>query len=347
MSVVVGFAFNSIINSPTPSPTPTVNSPSSSSGQLWQIIAPQPNRSVVGSSTSCDQIKGCIGSSSFDKLGLSIYDARTTSISITSSVSRKSLIVSGTSKFVGVSSNSELAAAERGSSTDIIIRSATTSLSAIPSSNDDATRSSVPNGENMAVTPGSSASPNLNFKSVSMAFDAGTKALTDVLAHDFTNLVEAADGFVSSVIEQTDNVIRQSKGKARAIGEKIQYINEEVKYRNERAKKRAKELRKMGHDIVCGTRKELKERTDRARRRARQLKQSVLESEVWKTCAKDQEDREDHFLCKPMGKKLEKREKGEHTKLKDDEKYARAEKENYRRPSQMHLKGFRVRRHRF
>lgn len=357
MSVVVGFAFNSILHPPTPSPTPTISSPSSSSDQLWQIMVPQPNRSVIGSSTDCDQGKGCVGSTSFDKLGLSIYDARTTSISVTSSVSCLSLVVSGVSKSVSdtfsKSSESKLATPGQGSSTDVIIHSSTTSLSeilkmktslsTISSSNSAASRSPVPNGVNV-VAPTPSAPSNLDFKSVSEALDASTKALTDVLAHDLSNLVEAADDFVSSVIEQTDKVIRQSKGKARELGERIQNLNEEVNYRNERAKKRAKELRKMGHDIVLATRGELKERTDRARRRARQLKQSVLESEVWRTssCGKGHEG---PFLCKAMRKKSEMREKKEHTELPEDGKNARTEKENHR--SSLNRRGFRVRRHRF
>ena len=335
MSVVVGFAFNSILHPPTPSPTPTVNSPSSSSSQFWQILAPQPNRSVIGSLTDCDQGRGCVGSSSLDKVGLSIYDARTTSISITSSVSCLSLVVSGMSKSVSDtssrSSESNLATPGQGSSTDITIRSSTTSLSeilkmttslsAISSSNSVATRSPV-------VAPTPSAPSNLNFKSISEALDASTKALTDVLAHDFSNLVDAADDFVSSVIEQTDKVVRQSKGKARELGERIQNLNEEVNYRNGRAKKRAKELRKIGRDIVLATRGELKERTDRARNRARQLKQSVLESEVWRTCRKDHKGPE------------------EHTELTENGRNARTEKEN-QRCSQVHRRGFRVRRHRF
>jgi dsDNA-specific endonuclease/ATPase MutS2 len=115
-------------------------------------------------------------------------------------------------------------------------------------------------------------------KSISEAFDATAKVLTEALGSDFTDVVDAADDFLTSFVEHIDNVIQQSKGKARALGEQIQNLNEEVMFRNERAKKRAKELKKKGGDIVRAAKEEMKERTKRARQRARELKQTVVDN---------------------------------------------------------------------
>jgi len=169
-------------------------------------------------------------------------------------------------------------------------------------------------------------------KSISEAFDATTKALTETFGHDFADIVDAADELLTSFIEHTDNVIQQSKGKARALGEQIQNLNEEVVFRNERAKKRARELKKKGGDIVRAAKDELKERTRKARQRARELKQTVVDNrnDALRVCVRKR------VFAK--GKKREDCEQWRYSRVK----VARAEKENRRHSTGMRWADYRA-----
>ena len=326
MSVVVGFALNTMFQPPTPSPTPTVNTPSSSN--IWQALAPQSNRSAVGSSTGFNQVKDN-SISSFEQLALSIYDSRSTAISVTSP-SSISLIVPSTSKVLGDSASCSSKTPEsQKPSTDVVIRSSAmslskvtktiTSLSTISSSNSVATVSSAfPSSATLRFGKDAIFEPTIpnHLKSISEAFDATAKVLTDALGNDFADVVDAADDLLSSFIEHTDSVIQQSKGKARALGEHIQTLNGEVTFRNERAKKRAKELKKKGGDIVRAAKEELKERTRRARERARELKQTVVDNrnDALRVCAKRHKACERVFV---KGEKHEDREQRKCSRVKD------------------------------
>lgn len=347
MSVVMGFALNTMFQSSTPSPTPTVNTPSSGNSHLWQALAPQPNHSVVGASTSFNQAKDCSISSSFEQLVLSISDSRSTAISLTSP-SSISLIVPSTSKAIANSAScSDKAPDSQRESTDVVLRSTVTSLSKVTPT--EVSLSSVASSKSVAIV--SSAIPSAtagnhvvsepivpnHLKSISEAFDATTKVLTEALGSDFSDLVDVADDLLTSFMEHTDSVIQQSKGKARALGEQIQNLNDGVVFRNQQAKKRAKELKKKGGDIVRAAKEELKERTRRARERARELRQTVVDNrnEALKVCEK-------HKACERVfakgKKKHEKREQRKYSRAQ-----ARAEKENRRHPTGMPWAEYRAR----
>ncbi|KDR76200.1 hypothetical protein GALMADRAFT_247459 [Galerina marginata CBS 339.88] len=311
MSIIMGFAFNTAFRPPTPAPTPTINTPSSSSGHLWGLFGPQPNRSILTPSANTKACGGAAGNAHKD-VSLSIFNPGSTSLSVTPPPASKSLSIAGGSgskdvaeasttspatkcKECGSTSSNLVAAEKPGPSTDVVVRSTTTSLSKVsyvmPSMSITASRSDSGSGSTIILgaaerpiprsTVGTSASAtatlSLNLNTVSEVFDATTKALAVAVGTDLAELAEAADELLTHLRQQTDNVIRQSKGKARAFGESIQNLNEEVVSRNNRAKKRAKELKEMGKEFVLGATTELRERTRKARTRARALKKSVVE----------------------------------------------------------------------
>lgn len=338
--MVMGFALNTMFQPPTPSPTPTISTPSSGISQVWQTLAP-PNRSVAGPSGFSQVKENSI--SSFEQLALSIYDSRSTAISVTSP-SSISLIVPPTSKAIADSASCSIKIPDsQKPSTDVIIRSSAVSLSKVTQT--VASLSTLSSSKSFAAIPSTSPSsvtgkdatfePTVlnHIKSISDAFDASTKALTETLGNDFADIVDAADDLLTSFIEHTDSVIQQSKGKARALGEQIQNLNEEVVLRNERAKKRAKELKKKGGDIVRAAKEELKERTRKARQRARELKQTVVDNrnDALRVCIKRR------VFAK--GKKPEDCEQWRYSRVK----VARAEKENRRHSTGMRWGNYRAR----
>lgn len=363
MSVVMGIAVNTMLHSPTPSPTPTVNSPSSSS-QVWQAFAPQPNRSVVGPPTSYNQAKDCGINSAFEQLALSVYDTRGALVSAVASSSQDTEVTS-TSSAHKCKQCSKTPTDVQRVSTDVVVRSPSSSLSQVLETKSSlatisskavaTTSSAVPSSIPKSVTAAStsSAGVNGNYKAVSEALDATTKALTEAFSSDLGDLAVVADDLLSSFMEQTDNVIRQSKGKARALTEQIRNLNEEVISRNERAKKRAKQLRKKGGNIVRVARDELKERTDKAKRRARRLSQTVIESgcEAWTAYGAPllQEGGKEPVNGKLAKKRQEKYEKWQArcgqrklVRLEKDKKQAGAEKENSGCSRGTHWKSFRA-----
>jgi len=356
MSIVMGFAFNTTFGPTAPTPTPTVNTPSSSNGHLWGMFAPQPNRSVIGSSTHYSQANGGVTgpgviTNSFDH-AMAVYDARTTSLSVTSPPSSMSIIVASSSKAISeVTTTSPIAKCKQCGksaacdksrpSTELVVRSATaTSLSELPQgktslsvvtshTNSDASGSSIALGVPGAIPKLTiaTAATTLNLNAVSEAFDATTKAFTEAVSNDLNELAEAADEFLASIREQTDNMVRQSKGKARAIGEV-------VVARNERAKMRAKEITKKGGEIVRGATEGLKEgfkeRSGRARRRAKELKKTVLDggNEALRSYGKAQEEWEVVLLGK-NSKRRRSNGRGHRTQGKEEKENRRAEKENH------------------
>jgi len=366
MSVVVGIAVNTMLHSPAPSPTPTVNSPSSGS-QVWQVVAPQPNRSALGPSTTYNQAKGCGMDSALEQLALSVYDTRGTLVSAVASSSHDTEVTS-TSSAHKCKQCSKTPTDVQRVSTDVAVRSPSSSLSQImetksslatvsSSSKAVATKSSVVPSSipNTVATDAStsSAGVNGNYKTISEALDATTKALTEAFSTDFGDLAVVADDLLSSFMEQTDNVIRQSKGKARALSEQIRNLNEEVISRNERAKDRARQLKKKGGDIVRVARDELKERTDKAKRRARRLSQTVIESgcEAWTAYGAQlpQEGGKGLVKSKLAKKRRERYEKWQArceqqklARLERDKRQALVEKENCGGSRGTHWKGFRA-----
>ena len=158
----------------------------------------------------------------------------------------------------------------------------------------------IPFGDQTASSSSSSSSnpkattnPKL-ISSVSDVLDATSKALENI-GNDIVYLTEAADELMTSLRMQRDNIITQSKGKARALSEQLQNLNEEMIYRNERAKNRARELKKRGEELFRNTQERLEKRTERARTKAKELGKNVLESEVWATYQKVQEEVENHL----------------------------------------------------
>jgi len=118
-----------------------------------------------------------------------------------------------------------------------------------------------------AKPPSKASQPDPHPPAFAEAFEAGTKVLTDI-----SDLLEAADGLIASVLSQTEQVISQSKGKAKVL-------NERVAYRNGRAKRRAREWKKKGEKVLSEAKGTFKGRTERAKRRAREL--SKRGEEVW------------------------------------------------------------------
>ncbi|KAJ3517934.1 hypothetical protein NLJ89_g182 [Agrocybe chaxingu] len=349
MSIIMGFACNTAFRPASPTPTPTVNSSSSSSGNasLWNIVA-HADRSVVASSGAYTHGKGCsVGNSviSSPAFALSVVNAGTTSLSVTSppSSSSLSLIVASSSKAMSAVTTTTPAKSYncKGSTSDIttvptdVILRAMTTLSEIPrvkpSSSTVASRANAASGSTVLLTEGStskssiasaaSAAANLNLNTVSEVFDATAKALTEAVSNDLNELVEAADELFSSIVQQTDIVIKQSKGKARALGEQLQNLNEEVIARNEKARKRAKELKKKGEDIMRGAKEEFKERSNRARGRARELKKTMMDggTEAWKTYEKAQGEWEEKLLGK-VGRKGKQSKKGRRNERRASDK---------------------------
>ncbi|KAF9532612.1 hypothetical protein CPB83DRAFT_847066 [Crepidotus variabilis] len=369
LSIVAGFAFNTAIHPAPIVPTPTVNAPSTSSNQIWAVVSPQPNRSVLAV-TSPYTHKGYSVASTLEELALSVYDAHTTSISITSQPSSMSLIVASTSKAVAeVVSTSPMpknnhrsnvsGSNKPRSTTDVVVHSSSatalseipqlkTSLSVVTSSTktlsqvaSTSSQASCSTSTGSSSAKPSSSSTSSNFKHVSNAFDVTTKVINEVVNNDLNELIGAADELLATILTQTESVIRQSKGKARAmLGEQIQNVqnlNEGVVARNEKAKQRAKDIKAKGHQMMKGAKEELLERTERAKKRARELKQSVVESgsEAWKTYEKAHEEWEGVLLGKSVNNGGKREERRAYRRGRRDE---RKEKMAERRDMRKHSK---------
>ncbi|KAF9557425.1 hypothetical protein CPC08DRAFT_50077 [Agrocybe pediades] len=324
MSLIMGFAINTAFRPPTPSPTPTVNTPSSSSGPLWGILAPQPNRSTLnpsasrGNSKTCESGQTHKGLSSFKDMALSVFIPGSTSLSLTPLPASKGLSVPSTSKGLTVApASSKCAQCEASTSkaspppprqsTDIALRSPdATSLAEIPvvtpaissmASRTDGGSTIILGGTigalpKSTISTAASAAVNLNLNHVTEVLGAKGKAIAEAVANDYSEIVEAADGLLSSLREQRDTVIRQSKGKARAFGEQLQNINEALEYRHNRAKRRARDLSAKGGAVLSSAGKLLKDGTMRAQGRAKGIKQTLVEgsSEAWKTYERAHEE---------------------------------------------------------
>ena len=294
MSIIMGFAFNTAFRPSTPTPTPTVNTPSSSSGHLWGIFCPLPNRSVVASSANTVPLKD---------MALSVFNPGMTALSVTPpSTSMGLSVASSSSKAVAevtdispVPSSSRKCKYCKSASdkpkalTDMVLCSESADGSGSNNIVFEDPTASTSSGEPKATT----SNPRV-IGSVSDVLDATSKAIENV-GNEIAYLSEAADEFVSSLRMQRDNFVSQSKGKARALSEQFQNLNEEMVYRNERAKTRARKLKKRGEEILLNTREMLMKRTEKAKRRAKELGKSVLESDAWVTYQKVQEEMESHL----------------------------------------------------
>ncbi|KAF9477933.1 hypothetical protein BDN70DRAFT_896145 [Pholiota conissans] len=328
MSIIMGFAFNTSFRSSTPAPTPTVNGPLSNNGHVWSFFAPQPNRSILAPSTALQNTKSDV-SPSLKDMAVSVFNPGSTSLSMTIPASSKSLSMTGSSSnaIVEMTTTSPVAkcqhCAEKPLSTDVVLRSTVaTSLSASPrpeavvaSRSGSASTillaaadraAGIPKSTVATVASAAAVSLKLN-SAVSNVLDATSKRLAEAMGSDLTELAEAADDLL-------DSVIRQSKGKARAFGEQIQNLNEEVVARNERAKQRARELKKMGGELMREARKEFAQRTVKAKKRAKALRKSVVDggTEAWKTYEQAQVSLEAVLAEKKRDKKSRGR------KIKDD-----------------------------
>jgi len=314
MSIVMGFAFNTVFRPITPSPTPTTSIPSSSHGHLWGIFAPQPNRSILAPSS----INGAKVSSndlvvnpSPNDMAISVFNPGSTSLSVTSSSSSAvSLSVASSSRGTPDSTTKCQQCGSKGKSgadkpraaTDMVLRTTTaTSIVAVPhiatsgsiisSTADEESEKTILLGgtERLPKSTAGTTASGFNLNSVSEMFDTTTKALTEAVGNDLAELVEAADDLLLSIREQTN---RQWKGKARAIGDQLQNLPEVLLSRHERAKINARAFGKKAGKIFREATEELRTGTGRAQKKAREQMQSIVEggAEVWKAYEKAQQE---------------------------------------------------------
>lgn len=325
MSIVMGFAFNTVFRPVTPTPTPTTSTPSSSNGHLWGIFAPQPNRSILAPSS----VNGAKGSNSdlavnpsLKDMAISVFNPGSTSLSMTSSSSSAvSLSVASSSKGTPDStikcqqcgSGSKLGTADKSrAATDMILRSTTaTSVAAVPhktitpsgsiiaSTADQESETTILLGgaeripKSTAGTTASGAS-GFNFNSVSEMFDATTKALVEAVGNDLAELVEVTDDLMLTIRDH------QWKGKARVIGDQLQNFNEVVMSKHERAKMNARAFGKKAGDFMREATEPLRAGTGRAQKKAKEQMQSLIEggAEAWKAYERAQEEWEDELSGK-------------------------------------------------
>lgn len=280
MSLIMGFAFNTAFQPSVPVPTPTARN-LTSENSVW--LAMQSNQSIIPASAT--ELRNSPSASTLKDVALSVYHPGTTSLSLTST--------HATSLFSSLVSSSKALACRECNS--VALKPQTSKEASVYSAPDTQLTEAPKPAIQPPLTIIHAKQPEatttaMNLRLVNTIADAigvTSKALVKAANNDVGELVEAMDELVNAIKVQADYIVKQSKGKAREIGDQVRELGDQVQgqfqYRNNRARDRAREFTNIGLEF-------LKDRTDVAKKNAHLLKQTLVESEKWRMCQREQDD---------------------------------------------------------
>ncbi|KAJ6619727.1 hypothetical protein B0H10DRAFT_1946556 [Mycena sp. CBHHK59/15] len=318
LSLIMSFAVNTAFRSPTLVPTPVLTPTYTTPATFWGMFGTTPNQSMSTLPTaSASTSNMAIMPSTLKDFALAVFNPATTtpigSLSIAPSSSVSGACGSGTTDSP-VGECKLQTRSERVKSTKDVILRPPTALSN-PLSVNTPTQPVVGTVAKVATLPvdESSVVTSLSLKvvdSLSEVADIIMKALEEVVARDFKELMGALDDLMRAVGRQTNTIVAESKTRAQVLRTRLQY-------RNERAKGKARELRQMGEQLVSFAGERLKARAEIAKTRAHSLKKSFMASDAWRTYA--QAHGEWSEVLGPKGKRQggKREHKGLFAKLKE------------------------------
>ncbi|KAJ6505982.1 hypothetical protein DFH09DRAFT_285674 [Mycena vulgaris] len=312
LSLIMGFAVNTAFHSPSLVPTSVTvsNAPvhtTTASTSFWGMFGASPNSSVAPITTTSCPGNMAIMPSTLKDFALAVFNPATTTPSLQVGSLSTAPSPSGPcgSGATGspVGQCKPMTWSERAKSTkDVIIRPPTAlsnpQMVKAPPTHTPSVGESVgkvtalPVDESAQVT-----SLSLKFvDSLSEVADIAMKALEEVVARDFKELMSALDDLMRAVGRQTSMIVADSKNRAQILRERLQY-------RNERAKGKARELKQRGEHIVSLASERLKARAEIAKRRAHSLKKSLMSTSVWRTYAQAHGEWSEKLETKAKGKR--------------------------------------------
>ncbi|KAJ7284970.1 hypothetical protein C8J57DRAFT_1052593 [Mycena rebaudengoi] len=287
LSLFVGFAVNTGFRTHSVVPTPALVPTETSPAPLWGFFGSPPNYSVstLPMSSTHTANMGIMPSTLKDMaLAVFINPATTTSpVGAPSAAPTPSGVCPSAITGSPIGECKLKTWSERVKcSKDIILRPPT-ALSSPPTANTPVRTPSVVGtiGTAAARSVEDSSVTSLSLKfvdSLSEVAASAMKALEEVVAHDFKELLGALDDLMRAIGRQTTAILAESKTRAQILRDRLQY-------RNERAKGKARELKQMGERLVSQAGERLKARAHIAKTRARSLKMSFMTTEVWRTYA--------------------------------------------------------------
>jgi len=273
MSLILGFAIDSALRTPTP-----VSTPAAGMNNFWGIFGPAIHQSTIVPPSVANTNVAVIPSSLKD-FALAVLNPSTTSSSYSPHVHPSTGCGAGITK----SSECEcklMTWSERvKSSKDLILRPGPSVVSVdIPLK----TRIRIASAAGKIVGMRGESSSSLSIKLVdSLSEIAYTtmKALVEVVRDDLEELMEALDELMRAIGHQTSALVEQSKGTA-------QVLREHLRYRNNKARGKARELKEMGGQLVSLAGEHLRGRACTAKKRAQTLKENLVTTKAWRTYRK-------------------------------------------------------------
>ncbi|KAF7327746.1 hypothetical protein MKEN_00354200 [Mycena kentingensis (nom. inval.)] len=317
LSIIMGFAANTVFRPPTMAPTPA-NTPyvpahTTPPATFWGMFGTAPNSSVTPISTPVVTTNMGVMPSTLKDLALAVFNPATTTPLAGSSSASSAPAPSGLSK-----GNAPIEPeVKRGKiNTDMIVRPQT-SLSE-PAVSPKARSASTAVGNNgckrrklTPIVPDESASvTSLSLKlgdSLSEVAEAAMKALETVLPWDLRELMFAFDGLLQAIGRQTTIILEDTKSQ-------VKVLRERLVQRNERAKRRARELKDAGQRIALEAGYRIRTRADVARTRAHMLRDKLVSTsvEVWRTYAQAHGEWSEKLETKAKRGRGKKRERSIH-----------------------------------
>ncbi|KAJ7637741.1 hypothetical protein DFH06DRAFT_1478715 [Mycena polygramma] len=268
LSLIMGFAVNTVFRLPSLAPPPTVATlvpAHTTPSTLWNMFGTTSNSSVAPLATAPPTGNMAIMPSTLKDFALAVFNP------------------AATTTFLQAGSALDFfrCLPKAKSTKDVILRPST-ALSHSPSSKAPVHTPSV--GGNMgkvSALPIDKSAPvtSLSLKlvdSLSEVVDSTMKALEEVVGRDFKELMGALDDLMRAIGRQAAMIATDSKSRA-------QILRERLHYRNERAKGKARELKEMGEQFVSRAGERLKARAEIAKTRAHSLRRSFMTTTVWRT----------------------------------------------------------------
>lgn len=286
LSLIMGFAVNTVFRSPSLVPPPAVapiapahTTPST----FWNMFGTSSNSSVAPLSTAAPTGNVAIMPSTLREFALAVFNPATTTPPV--EVGSISVAPSPSGACGGTGEGKPVTWSEKTKSTkDVILRPSTALSNPLPPKSPPTHTPSV--GGNIGkVTPlpvdKSAPVTSLSLKvadSLSEVVDATMKALEEVVGRDLKELMAALDDLMRAIGRQATLIVADSKSRA-------QILRERLHHRNERAKEKARELKQMGGQFVSFAGERFKARAEIAKTRAHSLKKSFMSTTVWRTYA--------------------------------------------------------------
>ncbi|KAJ7170665.1 hypothetical protein C8R43DRAFT_980380 [Mycena crocata] len=290
LSLIMSFAINTAFRASPMVPTPAAVSLASvhtTPSTFWNMFGTTPNSSVAPLPTAPSTGSMAIMPSTLKDFALAVFHPVTTtpvqvgSLSVAPATSGGACGPGTTGSPVGDCKVMTLSERTK-STTDVILRPSTAlsnpSSAKAPPSHTPLVSGSIGKVSAIPAAESAPAVTSLSLKvvgSLSHTADATMKALEEVVARDFRELMAALDNLMRAIGRQTSMIVADSKSRAQILRERLQY-------RNERAKGKARELKQMGEQFVSIAGERLKARAEIAKTRAHSLKKTVMSTSVWR-----------------------------------------------------------------